>query len=58
MTELCRRCIVKDSQLDEAKNDTATWRKKYTDLLYRTLNVTPEEEPEDDRSHYPPSGYD
>ena len=36
---VCNQCIIKESQLDDAKNEVATWRKKYTDLLYRTLNV-------------------
>ena len=39
MDGVCNNCIIKESQLDDAKNDAATWRKKYTDLLYRTLNV-------------------
>jgi hypothetical protein len=63
MTDMCRRCVVKDSQLDDAKNELATWRKKYTDLLYKTLNVDEEliklnDSNPKDKSRYPASGYD
>lgn len=66
----CPGCVIKDSQIDGLRNEVGVWKRRYDILLHKALEMDIEEiekyaemdidrnEYPQDRTRYPPSGYD
>jgi hypothetical protein len=42
MGNYCTQCTIKESKIEELRNEKDMWRQKYTDLLYKALEVDSE----------------
>lgn len=43
MEGVCTNCIIKESRIEEETTEKNMWRQKYTDLLYKVLEVDSED---------------